>query len=169
MITKWWKVGLFFTFLLLATGCQVTEEEALELGQQAFVHNLEEDALEPNTELSMFHIYLPRGFEVIEDIEYNALFQSGEQLFVLFHQPTEPKSSNIHLQRDLEAAGGALLYELVETQDQLAYVIVNEEDEDQLFVIVTVGGAKLSTLTTYQDLEDSIEAMSQMVQSYQAK
>ncbi|WP_332633829.1 hypothetical protein [Halalkalibacter flavus] len=169
MITKCWKVSLFLTFLLLVVGCQVTEEEALELGHQAFIHNLEEDSLEPNTELSMFHVYLPRGFEVIEDIEYNALFQSGEQLFVLFHQPAEPATSSIHLQRDLAAAGGALLYELLEAEDQLAYLIVTEEDEEQLFVIVTVGGAKLSTLTTYNDLRDSIEAMTEIVQSYQAK
>ena len=62
-----------------------------------------------------------------------------------------------------------MLYELLEAEDQLAYLIVTEEDEEQLFVIVTVGGAKLSTLTTYNDLRDSIEAMTEIVQSYQAK
>ncbi|MDT8859353.1 hypothetical protein N0O92_03840 [Alkalihalobacillus sp. MEB130] len=168
MNKKVWQVSVLISFLVFLVGCQVTEEEALELGQLAFLNNLEEE-IEPNTELSMSELYLPRGFEVMEDIEYNALIQSGEQLFVLFHQPTEPRTSNVHLERDLPTAGGALLYDLRESEDQLAYIIVTEEDEDQLFVIVTVGGAKISTLTTYRELEVSIEAMTAIVQSYEAK
>jgi hypothetical protein len=160
------QVGTALCLLLLIIGCSVTEEEALELGYQAFIAGVEKEQKEPNSELSMLDLYLPRGFEVIEEREYNVQIQNREQLFLLFHQPAEKPTSNIHLQRDMEYADEALIYELIETDEQLAYFIVSEEVDGQLFVITTVGGAKLSTLTTYQDLADNVEAMTEIVHSY---
>ncbi|GAE25801.1 hypothetical protein JCM9140_1818 [Halalkalibacter wakoensis JCM 9140] len=165
MIKNIGRISIWLSIFVFLAACQVTEEEALELGQIAYHTHLEEP-MEPNTELSMVNVFLPRGFEVIDDIEYNVQLQSGDQLFLLFHQPEEPATSNIHFERDVRTAGAALLYELRESDEQLSYLIVTEEEEDQLFVIVTVGGAKISTLTTYNDLEENIEAMTSIVRSY---
>ncbi|WP_332697574.1 hypothetical protein [Halalkalibacter lacteus] len=166
MITKVWQVGTALCFLLLVVGCSVTEEEALELGYQAFKTGVEKEKKDTNTDLTTLELYLPRGFEVIEEQEYNLRIQNQEQLFLLFHQPLELPTSNIHLQRDMEFADRAILYELIETDEQLAYLIVSKEEDSQLFVITTIGGAKLSTLTTYKELEDNIEAMTEIVHSY---
>ncbi|MFC0473214.1 hypothetical protein ACFFHM_22620 [Halalkalibacter kiskunsagensis] len=169
MTMKVWQVGTALYLLLLVTGCTVTNEEALELGYQAFKTGVEKEQQDSNTELTMLELYLPRGFEVLEELDYNVQIQSRDQLFLLFHSPTELPTSNIHLQRDMEYAGGALLYELIESNKQLAYLIVSEEEDGRLFVITTIGGAKLSTLTTYKDLEDNIGAMTEIVHSYRPK
>lgn len=171
MITSNWRFRwcLLFCSCILLVGCTVTKEEVLELSNDAFIISSEQEPFEPNTNEADVDFYLPRGFEIVEETEYNILLQSGEQLFVLFHQPSEPRTSKIHLERDKEYQDASLLFETIENEEKVAYLIITEEEKDQVHIITAVGGAKISTLSTYDSLEDNVEAMTQIVQSYQPK
>ncbi|MFC0562015.1 hypothetical protein [Halalkalibacter alkalisediminis] len=169
MILKGWRIGILFSVMLVLVGCSVTEEEALELGRQAYIVSIEEETEQSNVEMDEVQIFLPRGFEVIEEQEYNILLQQDDQLFVLFHQPSEPPTSTIRLKEDMESAGTAIIYEVRETDELVSYLIVEEGEEEGLLLVKTaVGGAKISTLSTYKRLENDISAMTQIVHSYQA-
>ena len=169
LIWKDWRIGILFSVMLLLVGCSVTEEEALELGRESYIASIEEEAEQATVELDDVQIFLPRGFEVIEEQEYNILLQQGDQLFVLFHQPSEPATSTIRLREDMESAGTAIIYEVRETDEMVSYLLVEEGEKEGLLLVKTsVGGAKISTLSTYQRLENDINAMTQIVHSYQA-
>ncbi len=169
MIASNWRfhLSLLFCFCVLLVGCSVTDEEAIEFSYDAFVTNYEQEPIEPNTERTDAAFYLPRGFDIVEETEYNILLQNGEQLYVLFHQPSEPRTSKIHLERDMEYKDESLLFETIESEEQIGYLMIKEEEDDQLHVVTAFGGAKISTLSTYDVLEDNVRAMTQIVQSYQ--
>jgi hypothetical protein len=160
--------GIVLAVFFLLVGCAVSEEEALELGRQAYIESIEIEALEPNIEKDGIRFHLPRGFEIEKEIEYNILLNHNDQLFNLLYQPYEPQTSTFHLERDLESAGTALIYEVNETDEEISYLIVNEEGEEgQYHVITAVGGARITTVTSYPLLENSIKEMTSIVQSYE--
>ncbi|GAE34186.1 hypothetical protein [Halalkalibacter akibai] len=163
-----WRIGVFVVVLLLLIGCSVSEEEAIERGRQVFVGSIEQEQLETNFEKDQIQIHLPRGFEVMEEMDYNLLLEENGQLYNLLYDPFVPLTSTFHLERDMESAGSAIIYEVNETDEKISYLIVNEQEEEgQLHVITAVGGARITTVTTYQLLEESIEAMMVILHSYQ--
>ncbi|MET3505934.1 hypothetical protein [Halalkalibacter oceani] len=165
------KGGLLLVcaFAAWLSGCSVTEQEAIELSYEAFLTEFEEEPSVPNTETKNIAFYMPRGFDIVEETEYNLLLQRGEQLFVLFHQPEELQTSTIHLERDREFEQEAVAFHVVETDEHTAYFWVNEEDDEQLHVVTALGGAKLSTLTTYDDLVKDVELMMDILLSYEVR
>lgn len=169
MILKGWHIGILFSLVIMIVGCSVSEEEALELGRQAYIDRINQDPQQPNVTKDEIEFHLPRGFEIVEEQEYNILLQQNDQLFILFHQPSEPATSTIRLREDMESAGRAMIYEVLETEEKVSYLIVEEAEEEGLLLVKTaLGGAKVSTLTTYQRLKDDIDAMTKMVHSYQS-
>lgn len=165
------KGGLLLIFALAGWlgGCSVSEQEAVELSYEAFLTEFGEEPSVPNTEAKNIAFYMPRGFNIVEETEYNLLLQRGEQLFVLFHQPEEPKTSTIHLERDREFEREAVTFQVVETDEYTAYFLIKEEDDEQLHVMTAIGGAKLSTLTTYDSLVKDVEVMMDILLSYEVR
>ncbi|WP_227936557.1 hypothetical protein [Alkalihalobacillus deserti] len=171
MILKDWRIGILFSVIFVLIGCSVSEEEVLELGRQAYIDSIDEEPEQPNVKVEndKVEFHLPRGFEVLEEQEYNVVLQKDDQLFVLFHQPSEPLTSKIRLKEDMESAEKAIIYEVLETDEKVSYLIVEKGQEEGLLLVKTaVGGAKISTLSTYKRLEDDIDAMTEIVLSYQA-
>ncbi|WP_062047687.1 hypothetical protein [Bacillus sp. JCM 19034] len=163
----------------------MSEEEVLDLGYEAYLDVLGQEPDEPNVEEQGVALYLPDTLSISESSPFNMLIvdDQDEQVYLLNHEPSQPKTAKFHLNRDAELEQDALIFEVVEEDDFLSLLVVNEYDvedeedgsdnsleqsgESQLFVLVVIGGAKLSTLTTYDDLVENIERMTGIIQSYQ--
>ncbi len=174
---------------MLIIGCSVSDEETIELGYETYMDLIQQEPNETNMEEEGVELYLPNHLVVSESSPFNMLIedQQGDQLYLLFHYPAEPKTSSFHLERDRELEEDAIIFEVVETDDYLSFLVIkNDADvvdeveenvqeiesdeelqqEEQLFVSVTIGGAKVSTLTTYEELVEDIELMTKMIHSY---
>ncbi|WP_157108291.1 hypothetical protein [Halalkalibacter krulwichiae] len=167
---KNWRIASLMLVIIVLVGCAVSEEEALELGRQAYLDSIGEEPVEPNYEREDIRIFLPNDFEVQEKIDYNILLRQGDQLYNLFFQPSELSSSSFHFERDQELAGRSIIYEMNELDDTLSYLIIEKREEDEQYHVITAsGGARITTVTSYQNLEQNIQAMTSIVQSYQVE
>lgn len=156
--------------MVMLVGCTITEEETIDKGLETYVSELSQQENETNTEEGQAAFYLPPQFEVSETIdEYNIVLEHEEQVYVFFHEPNEPQTSTVLLERDKLEEQEFLLFEEVTTDEYVSFLMIQEEEEDQLLVAVALGGAKVSTLSTYEMLVDDIEAMTEIVQSYETK
>ncbi|MCK0471279.1 hypothetical protein [Halalkalibacter sp. APA_J-10(15)] len=192
-VNRWLtRVGIVFLLFgtMLIIGCSVSDEEALELGYETYMDLIQQEPNETNIEEEGVALYLPDHLVVSESTPFNMLIeeQQGDQRYLLFHYPTEPKTSSFNLERDRELEEDAIIFEVVETDEYLSFLVVKdyvnskdevEEDvqeiesdeesqqEDQLFVLVSIGGVKVSALSTYEELVEDIELMTKMIHSYQ--
>lgn len=157
-------------FLFIIAGCEVTEEESLQQGVQSFESVLEQEAQAPTVEEGSASFYLPNDFDIVEVVDNNnIIIEQQERLFVMFHDQDEPKTSTIHIERDQLLETEALLFNPVVEEDFVSFLLIDEQEEGQLLISVAYGGAKLSTLSTYEHVVDDIEVMTAIVQSYEGQ
>lgn len=124
-------------------------------GQNEFKHNYESEQVS---------LFLPPGFKVKEETEYNIIIENSGQVYLLFFNPLEQKNSKIHYELDASLADESLLFETYETDDLFSYFFVLEEKKE-LNVVIAIGGAKISTKTSSTSLADSVGHMLTIVQS----
>ncbi|MFA9457098.1 hypothetical protein ACERJO_09990 [Halalkalibacter sp. AB-rgal2] len=192
-VNRWLtRVGIVFLLFgtMLIIGCSVSDEEALELGYETYMDLIQQEPNETNMEEEGVSLYLPNHLAVSESSPFNMLIedQQGDQVYLLFHDPAEPKTSSFHLERERELEEDAIIFEVVETDDYLSFLVIKdnadvvdevdgnvqeiESDEEsqqaeELFVLVSIGGVKVSALSTYEELVEDIELMTKMIHSYQ--
>ncbi|WP_216831799.1 hypothetical protein [Alkalihalobacterium elongatum] len=158
------------SFLIFMSACQITDDEAIEAAHQAFTEGFTSEATsEPNFEGEQVDFYLPPGMEVTEEIEFNVQIEKDEQIFLLFFIPVEPFDSEVHLVRDQEFEIDAVVFEVIEEEDKLGYLAITPSEEGYYKVIVGMGGAKVTTISTVQELEESTEIMTEILHSVQYK
>ncbi|GGM26336.1 hypothetical protein GCM10011351_09980 [Paraliobacillus quinghaiensis] len=160
-------VGLLFALssvsLLFLSACAPTEEEALNLVEEAAKATFEADTIEPNQEVEGFSVYLPDDFEIVEETESNLLLESGDQMFILFYNALEASTSQLNYQT-AEANDNYSLLQSFEDNERFGYVKVAETEE--IYELqVGVGGVKITTQTTLETMEDDTIAMMQMATS----
>ena len=160
-------VGLLFAMLtislLLLSGCAPTEEEALNLVEEVAQEAFEGDTVEPNQEVEGFSLYVPDDFEIKEETQSNLLLESGDQMFILFYNALEATTSRLNYQTS-EANDNYSLLQSFEDNERFGYVKVAETEEDYELQ-VGVGGVKITTQTTLENIEDNTTDMMKMATS----
>ncbi|UOE93484.1 hypothetical protein [Alkalihalobacillus sp. LMS39] len=163
------KIGLIVLSIFLLIGCQATTEELLDssntIFQESFVQQYDGDKVE----LEQIKFSLPANMEVQEETEYNVLLKDGEQLYLLFFNPAEADDSELNFVRDQQHEEEALLFETFEDKGKFAYLLVTQEEDKQFKVIIGIGGAKLTTITTDRNLEESTTAMLEILNTIEYK
>ncbi|WP_088103861.1 hypothetical protein [Halalkalibacter urbisdiaboli] len=157
--------AMLIMICLTATACSVSQEETLDTVKQYFA-DYQVLSTSVNTEITDASFYLPSGFNIVEEVDYNVVLEKSGQTFVLFHNPLEGKMSDINLKRDREDKTNSLLFEEKQSSEAHSYLVVVPNKEEHLLVIVGVGGAKLSTITSYENLQNDVETMLEIVHSY---
>ncbi|WP_096202640.1 hypothetical protein [Bacillus sp. FJAT-45350] len=167
---KWLKyivVGILFSIIL--TGCQVSMDEALVGASEKFYESFSLEKIEPNEELDQINFYLPRGMNLEEEEEYNIVLDKGGQIFLLFYNPSVPLDSDLNLERDKEFEQESYLFEVVEEEGKLGYLIVSSDETEDMKLIVGLGGTKLTTLTSIEALEESTTLATEILHSIEFK
>ncbi len=164
------KIGLMFLlFLFLLAGCEVSKEEAVMIAKQVFIDNFEQEISPGVVETDQLKLNIPAGVDIIEESDYNLLLQKDGQLYLLFYNPLEDFKSRVNLTRDKEYESEALLFEIIEKQEKLGYIVISPDENDVLKLIVGLGGAKITTLTEFSALEESVQIASDILHSLSYK
>lgn len=156
-------IALFLICLLLLSACAPSEDEAFESTEFAAKTTFEDDIIEPNKTMDNFSLYVPSGYEIIEESQSNLLLEKNNQTFILFYNALEDKTSELNFQA-AEANANSALLQSFETDNRFAFVKVSESAEEYELQ-VGVGGVKITTQTSLRKLEDNTIDMMQMATS----
>lgn len=163
-------LGLFIVVLLIFfTNKNVKQDEAIVNAENVFIASFEAEPQEESYSSDQAGFFLPRGINVIEESEYNFVLGRRDQLFLLFFNPIEPKTSEVHYLLDLEFEDEAVLFKSIEKQDRFGYILVLPDEEDLYKLVVGLGGAKITTMTTINELENSTIAITEILHSLNYK
>ncbi|MDL4839387.1 hypothetical protein [Aquibacillus rhizosphaerae] len=161
-----WNLSITLTILIiLISGCSQSEEEALKEARTIAESTFNSNSVEVNQDLEHFSLYLPNNFEIIEETQSNLILEKSDQTYILFYNALEETTSELNYQA-AESAGHFTLLESFENSDRFGYIgVVSSEEEDTYELQIGVGGVKITTYTSVNDMEEDAEAMMQMANS----
>ena len=167
MYRKWSHILLAALCMLVLSACGKTVEEktatGIENAESVFTN-------EPNaTNKSMGHIelYLPNGFNIEKGIdEANYTVINGKDSYILFVNPNETENSQLYydiLKQD--AKTNIIEDKTFEKGDLFGFSAVNQLNEEEFELIVSVGGVKVTTISDKKKLDEKLQNMMEIAQS----
>ncbi len=158
-------IGLIVTLFLAMASYGVNMDEAVIEAKNTYYQHFEQHEIaELNYESEQVKLFLPNGLKVVEETDYNLVIENSGQDFLLFFNPFEQTNSRVHYDLDVDYQDEALLFETYETDEMFSYILILEEEND-LNVVIALGGAKVSTKTTTAMLTSSVDMMLDMLHS----
>lgn len=163
MRSKIIRLFIFGLFVFILSGCGPSEEETLATIETMIDSTFDNQRSQPNHEFASFDIYLPDHISVIEETESNLIFTDQEQTYILFYNTLEEQDSRFFYQSAKATENYALL-EAYEDDNRFGYVKVAEV-EDNYELQVGVGGVRLTTHTSLDEMDQDLIKMVTMVNS----
>ncbi|WP_156646127.1 hypothetical protein [Lentibacillus sp. JNUCC-1] len=150
--------------MLVLGGCAKTEKEILteaeENAQQAFQAG---QGPNPNYQGETFSFFVPAELEVMDADAHNVVLEDDEHTYIVFYNSLENKKSTLNY--DAAQNPGSLLYQSFEAKDRFGYIRILPDDEEQFEIQVGIGGAKITTITDLQALDDQAAELMKMARS----
>lgn len=160
---------MLFSSVLVLAGCASPEDELVE-GVSKARTAFEEEAPEPNEKAGKTELYVPVGYEIEQPSDdHHVLITRGSQAFELFLNPNEAPDSTFFY--DLQKANPEktwLADEKFSQHGRFGFVTVRTIAEDRYELVVSSGGAKLSTITEQAALRNQMEWMMETARSIDA-
>ncbi|MDQ0430442.1 hypothetical protein QOZ98_003299 [Planomicrobium stackebrandtii] len=164
------RYGLIFMLLLLAgllAACNATPEEQIVKGIENAQGAFEEEPENTNETVGQTNLYVPSGYNIEEPSDgSDSLITKGSDSFALLINPNEGAASTFFY--DLQKEDSEQLWVVDETFQQngrFGFATVEEIAEDQLELVVSAGGVKLTTVTTENQIPQNMDWMMKTVRS----
>ncbi|WP_156291530.1 hypothetical protein [Oceanobacillus salinisoli] len=164
MTLKTWFI--FFIATIALGGCNTpTEEEAVMQAREEAIMVFEEDTpIESNTELDDTALYISNKMEVQNADKNNLILEDGNQTYILFNNPIEDQFSELNYHA--AETNQALILESFQDNEKFGYIRVLPDEEEGYELQVGVGGVKITTYTSKENLSDDAEEMMKMAKYY---
>ncbi|WP_138420659.1 hypothetical protein [Aquibacillus sediminis] len=154
---------LFVVVGIFLAGCNQSEDEVFTDTKEIAETMFNQQDVETNTELEHFTLFIPSGFEVVEETTNNVTLEKGDQPYILFYNPLESTKSELNYQKAADS-GAYILLEAFEDDERFGYLGVRSED-DVYVLEVGVGRVKITTRTKLKSIDDNTEQMMKMANS----
>lgn len=116
-----------------------------------------------DNDIQGYSIYIPQGFVVNSESENNIELVKGSQQYLVFINDKEGPTSTTTYD-SLTEREGAELDSTFSTENQFGYIVANET-EDEVVLVVGIGGTKVTTKTDKSSLESDASDMMNIVKS----
>ncbi|GAA0484615.1 hypothetical protein GCM10008986_07390 [Salinibacillus aidingensis] len=155
--------------VLFLSGCLLSEEKALENAAQAAEESFNSESAEPNQKIDVISLHLPDDVKIEGSSNNNVFLKQGDQQYLLFYNQFEGAESR-HLFDGIKAREDSLLQESFEADSRFGYIAVfPNSKEEQYELQVGIGGVKITTMTTKEELENKAAEMMDIVNSVDMK
>ncbi|KXH87155.1 hypothetical protein [Sporosarcina sp. HYO08] len=171
MFRKWKFILLLLVSSLLLTACGQTLEEQVHAGIEAARNTFTAGPKEQTAEIDGIQLYKPAGYVIAENSDaQNIVFTKNDETFILFINPNEENDSRLFF--DLLKADTSK--EIIESQTftdngLFGFAAVVESGEDEIELIASVGGAKMTTMANKKKIEENLTKMMEIVRSIKEK
>ncbi|MBB6452153.1 hypothetical protein HNQ94_000574 [Salirhabdus euzebyi] len=152
------------SLIFLLSGCFLSEEKALENAKEEAEKSFMADPLETNQKIDDISIYLPEGMEINGSSNNNVFLAKEDQDYLLFYNQFESEDSQ-HLFEGIKARPESLLLHSYEDDKRFGYIAVFPHQEEEYELQVGIGGVKITTITTLDNLEEESSDLMEIVNS----
>lgn len=159
---------LVFLMCLLIAGCSGNEGH-IDKAVKATVSAFSDDVLQPNTEVGLIKVYLPKKFKIEEEHDNNLILKRGNQAYILFVNPNENRDSSQLFLTAKEQPTDYLVLESFQTDEKFGFISIIESSEEKYELAVGSGGVKMTTVTDTENLKNEAEKMMKIVSSVPQK
>lgn len=164
---RFWKF-LFLAFLSITalTACGKTFDEratdAIASAKEAFqLHDQQ-----VNDEVHGISLYKPAGFTIEEKSDaQNIVMKKGNETFLLFINQNEMKDSRLFYDLLTKSEDENRVEEAFTDNGYFGFASIVKKGEDQVELITSVGGIKMTTITKNKNIETNMGKMMEIVRS----
>ncbi|MFJ7920205.1 hypothetical protein ACIQ6U_10630 [Lysinibacillus fusiformis] len=172
MSYKWLQVIGLTLLLLMLSGCNQSIDEQIANGLQITETVFAEEPEEHTEEIGNIKLYLPSNFKVEDSSDaYNIVISKGKESYILFINDKEAQDSKLyyHLLKDNEA--DKIIEETTYDKDgRFGFTaVLKTDDENEMELIVSSGGVKMTTISPAKHIEDNLREMTKIVHSVKMK
>lgn len=166
-----WLLACAMMVIFVLTGCGKTVEEQVDSGIENAESVFKADAEETNKTIGEIKLYVPTKYNVKQSDDLNNLIVTkGKDQFLLFVNEHEKADSKLHyelLKKD--ETKKIIKEEVIEEDGAFGFTAIVEADQEHYELIVSSGGAKISTITEQKKIDTKLEDMMTIVRSVQLK
>lgn len=166
MFRSWKFLFLLILSISVLTACGQTLDEraadGIAVAKEAFLL----DDKQTNDEVQGVQLYKPSGFTIAEDSDaQNIVMKKGDETFILFINTNEEKDSRLFYDL-LDNNEERKRFEEVFTSDgYFGFASVVKIGEDQVELITSVGGVKMTTITKKKNIRNDLARMMEITRS----
>lgn len=162
-----WIVSLIGAATIVLAGCNQTIEEQASAGMLAVETTFEAQSNIANKLIGQIELYMPKGFTIEQGIDAsNYTVKNGEAMYILFVNENETSDSQLLHGILLEDKSKKIIEEKTfETDGLFGFSAITEVDEETSELIVSIGGTKLTTISSNKHVDEKLAGMMQIVQS----
>ena len=167
MFRKWKFKFLLVISVFILTACNESLSENAAAGIEAAEAVFHLNDKEPTEEIDGVKLYKPIGFTINEQSDaQNIVLTKNKETFILFINPNEKSDSQLFYDLLLADQNKEIIEQATFTdEDIFGFVAVVKSDNDKVELITSVGGAKMTTLTTTKTIEENMSTMMEVVRS----
>jgi len=153
----------------LLVGCGAPLEEQIETGFAQSEEVFNEEASKTNKKIDNISVYLPDGFEIENsEADNNYLIRNKDDLYVLFVNFFEAQNSQLYYNHLMaEQKDQVVEINTFEMEESFGFTAVLDHGDDEYELIASVGGVKVSTMTTDKKVDEKLTNMMQIAKSVQ--
>lgn len=167
MFRKWKFIFLLTMSVFLLTACNASLSERTTAGIEAAEVAFYLNDKEPTEEIDGIKLYKPIGFEISEQSDaQNIVFTKNKETFILFINPNEQSDSQLFYDLLLADQNKELIEQATFTDEGIfGFAAVVKSADDHVELITSVGGSKMTTMTTIKQIEENLTEMMEIVRS----
>lgn len=164
---RYWKflfLALLSITLLAACGKSFDERAAEAIAEAKDAFQLNDQQV--NDEVDGVSLYKPAGFTIEEKSDsQNIVMKKGNDTFLLFINPNEKKDSRLFYDLLKNTDDKDRLEETFTDEGYFGFASVDKKGEEQVELIASIGGIKMTTMTKDKNIEANMRMMMEIVRS----
>ena len=167
MLRKWKFIFLLAVSVFLLTACNESFGESAKAGIKAAEEVFHLNDKEPTEEIDGIKLYKPIGLIISEQSDaQNIVFTKNKETFILFINPNEKSDSQLFYDLLLADQNKEIIEQATFTEEGIfGFAAVVKGDNDHVELITSVGGTKMTALTTTKKIEENLTEMMEVVRS----
>lgn len=171
MNLRWIHYALFILMALILVGCGQTVEEQVTSGIASAQSTFSDTPASTNTEIGEMSLYLPIGFKIEEGTEAtNFIVMNGKDSYILFVNPIEHSNSQLNYNLLLgDQTKNIVKQQTFEQDGVFGFSAVVKHSEEQFEIIVSIGGIKMTTMSSDKKIDEKMANMMEVVRSIDIK
>lgn len=169
MFRKWKFIFLTMISIILLSACGKSLDERAIAGVEAARVAFQMNDKGLTEEVAGIKLYKPAGFTMNESSDaQNIVFTKNDETFILFINPNEKSDSKLFYDLLLADKSKEIIEQATFSDEgTFGFAAVVKSGEDNVELIVSVGGSKITTMTKKKKIEENLAKMMEIVRSIQ--
>lgn len=167
MSHAWKAMILLVITCLVLVGCGQTLDERAAVGIDAAREAFKLNDKNRTDEIEGVKFYKPAGFSISDRTDpQNIVFMKNDEPYILFINPNEQSDSELFYDLLLADQEKKIIKKATfSDQGVFGFAAVVKSGDDQVELITSVGGSKMTTLVKKNKIEENMTRMMEMVRS----